>query len=88
MSYNGASLGATYNAGTQTTTWDFTAIKEGKYSLWSFAYLAYRPSLSGLQLTFATSLKNNIILNVPAASGVKLADMKVTRLSEGSTIAP
>ena len=87
MAYNGASLGVTYTAASQTTTWDFTAIKEGKYSLWSFAHLAYRPDLSGLALTFATSLKDNIILNVPAASGVKLADMKVTRLSEGSTIA-
>ncbi|MCS6244245.1 MAG: hypothetical protein H2172_10365 [Opitutus sp.] len=88
MAYNGASLGVTYStANGGTTTWDFTAIKEGKYSLWSFAYLAYRPDLSGLALTFATSLKDNIILNVPAASGVKLADMKVTRLSEGSTIA-
>ena len=87
MAYNGASLGVTYTAATQTTTWDFTAIKEGKYSLWSFAYLAYRPDLSGLALTFATSLKDNIILNVPAASGVKLADMKVTREFEGSPIA-
>ena len=87
MAYNGASLGVAYNSTTQATTWDFTAIKEGKYSLWSFAYLAYRPDLSGLALTFATSLKDNIILNVPATSGVKLADMKVTRLSEGSTIA-
>jgi hypothetical protein len=87
LSYNGASLGVAYNSTTQATTWDFTAIKEGKYSLWSFAYLAYKPSLSGLTKTFADTLKNNIILNVPSASGVKLADMKVTRLSEGSTIA-
>jgi hypothetical protein len=89
LAYNGASLGVTYStANGGTTTWDFTAIKEGKYSLWSFAYLAYRPDLSGLELTFATSLKDNIILNVPAASGVKLADMKVTRATEGATITP
>jgi hypothetical protein len=87
LSYNGASLGVAYNSTTQATTWDFTAIKEGKYSLWSFAYLAYKPTLSGLPKTFADALKDNIILNVPAASGVKLADMKVSREFEGSPIA-
>jgi hypothetical protein len=86
MAYNGASLGVTYNAATQVTTWDFTAIKEGKYSLWSFAHLAYRPSLNGLPLTFATALKNNIKDNVPASSGVKIEHMKVTRDFEGSAI--
>jgi hypothetical protein len=86
LAYNGASLGVTYNSTTQTTTWDFTAIKEGKYSLWSFAYLAYKPTLSGLPKTFADALSDNIILNVPSATGVKLADMKVTREFEGAVI--
>jgi hypothetical protein len=86
MGYNGASLGVTYNAVTQTTTWDFTAIKEGKYSLWSFAHLAYKPSLGGLALTYATALRGNIEANVPSSSGVKLIDMKVTRANEGATI--
>ena len=86
MAYNGASLGVTYTAATQTTTWDFTAIKEGKYSFWSFAHLAYRPDLNGLALIFADTLKDNIIANVPAASGVKLSEMKVTRQFEGGTV--
>jgi len=95
MGYNGTALGVIYDKVAQTTTWDFTAIKEGKYSLWSFEHLAYRnksgpngtTALSGVGLSFATALKNGIIANVPSTSGVKLSDMKVTRLSEGSTIA-
>lgn len=94
LGYNGVSLGVSYNSGTQTTTWDFTAIKQGKYSLWSVAQLAYRKSsgpnsttaLAGLPKTFADALATNIISNVPSASGVKLADMLVTRASEGAVI--
>ncbi len=94
LAYNGVSLGVSYNSTSQTTTWDFTAIKEGKYSLWSVAQLAYRKSsgpngttaLAGLPKTFADALSTNIIANVPSASGVKLSDMLVTRASEGAVI--
>ncbi len=94
LSYNGVSLPVTYSTGTQAATWDYTPIKEGKYSFWSYEYLAYRKSsgangttaLAGVAKTFADQLAINITANVPAASGVKLSDMKVERASEGAPI--
>lgn len=94
LSYNGVRLTPTYNSGTQSTTWDYTPVKEGKYSFWSVAYLSYRKSagansttaLSGLPKTFADGLATYITSNVPSSSGVKLSDMKVTRTTEGGAI--
>ena len=94
LSYNGVSLPVTYNTGTQAATWDYTSIIEGKYSFWSYEYLAYRKNagpngttaLAGVAKTFADQLAINITANVPPASGVKLSDMKVQRSSEGAPI--
>lgn len=94
LSYNGVSLNPVYSTSTQAITWDFTAVKEGKYSFWSYEYLAYRKSagpnstvaLSGIAKTFADALAADIILNVPASAGIKLGDMKVQRATEGGPI--
>lgn len=94
LSYNGVRLVPTYSSSGQSTTWDYTPLKEGKYSFWSVAYLSYRKSsgangttaISGLPKTFADGLATYIIGNVPSSSGVKLADMKVTRTTEGGSI--
>lgn len=94
LSYNGVSLNPVYSTVTQAITWDFSAIKEGKYSLWSYEHLSYRKAagangtvaLSGVAKTFADALAADIILNVPASAGIKLGDMKVQRASEGSPI--
>ena len=95
LSYNGVSLNPVYTAGTtQTTAWDFTPVKEGKYSFWSYVYIGYRNvsgpqstvALAGNAKTFADNLTSNIITTLPSSSGIKLSDMKVQRSSEGAPI--
>lgn len=89
LAYNGQSLPATYNNVAQTTSWDFSPIIQGKYSLWSYEYLSYLPTLSGLPKTFADALAANIAANVPASAGIKLSDLTasgVQRASEGAVI--
>jgi len=87
LAYNGQSLAVTKVG--STVTWDFTAIKQGKYTLWSYEYLSYLPSLSGAQLTFATTLRDNLISNVSEPAGIKLADLTATgiqRAYEGAVV--
>ena len=94
LSYNGVSLSPVYDSVAQTTTWDFTPVKEGKYSMWSYEYLTYRDesgpngtvAYSGVGKTFADQLSLNIQSTLPSSAGIKLSDMKVTRSSEGSPI--
>lgn len=98
LKYNGEGLSPSYNPVSGATTWDFTAIKQGKYSLWSYAYLSYKSTLSGTPRTFADALAANILTSVPTTSGVRLSQMAgydgattpitpgVQRASEGAVI--
>jgi hypothetical protein len=94
LSYNGVSLNPVYSTSTQAITWDFTPIKEGKYSFWSYEYVGYRKSsgpnstvaLAGIAKSFADALIVDITATVPATTGVKLSDMKVQRAVEGGII--
>ncbi len=89
LSYNGVSLPATYNNAAQTTSWDYTAVKEGKYTLFGNEYLSYNASTlttGSVKRVFADAVALEIKTNTASLAGVFLSDMKVDRSSEGSLI--
>lgn len=62
-----------------------TNVKEGKYTFWSYQHLFYRTTLSGTALTKVNAIRDNIISGV-ATPNIKLVDMKVSRISDGTLI--
>ena len=65
-----------------------TAIEEGSYTFWGYEHLYYKSNLSGIGLTFATSLTNQIKNSSSAtlSPNVSLNDMKVSRTSDGGPV--
>ena len=79
----------TYNNAAQTTSWDYTAVKEGKYTLFGNEYLSYNASTlttGSVKRVFADAVALEIKTNTASLAGVFLSDMKVDRSSEGSLI--
>lgn len=66
-------------------TYSATALAEGQYTFWSYEHLMYKSSLSGVKLSTATALANQLI-NTDAT--VKLSTMHVSRLSDGGNVTP
>jgi hypothetical protein len=89
LKFNGVAIinGTTLNAdGTPAAGYNDALIKEGVYTLWEFENLAYRQSYSGNGKAVADALAVEITANVPAASGIKLTDMHVTKSVEGGVV--
>jgi hypothetical protein len=60
-------------------------VKEGKYSFWGYQHLFHRSTLAGTALTKTNAIRDNIVSGV-AAPNVKLVEMKVSRISDGTLI--
>ncbi|MEK7951846.1 hypothetical protein [Luteolibacter soli] len=60
-------------------------VREGKYSFWGYQHMFYRSTLTGTHLTKVNAIRDNIVSTV-AAPNVKLTDMKVSRISDGTLI--
>ncbi len=89
LTFNGAAIlnGTALNAdGTPVGGYNDALIKEGIYTLWEFQNLAYRQSYSGNGKAVADALAAEITANVPAASGIKLSEMHVTKSVEGGVV--
>ncbi len=89
LKFNGVSIlnGTALNTdGTPVGGYNDALIKEGAYTLWEFQNLAYRQSYSGNGKAVADALADEITANVPAASGIKLIDMHVTKAVEGGVV--
>lgn len=86
LSYNGASLNPSYDTDTQAVTWDYTALQEGKYTFWSYEYLMYRTTLTGVPKSTADAIATQIISTDAAQSGLRLSDMHATRQVEGGAV--
>ena len=65
-----------------------TAIEQGSYSFWGYEHLYYKSSLSGIALTFATSLTSQIKNSTSAtlSPNVSVNDMAVQRTGDGGPI--
>ncbi|MHA3774143.1 hypothetical protein ACXR0O_21650 [Verrucomicrobiota bacterium sgz303538] len=64
------------------------AVREGRYTLWSYEHLFYRSSTSGIQKTFGDALANQIKTVDASVSGIFLNTMKVSRQGEGLLVTP
>lgn len=62
------------------------AVREGKYTCWSYEHLMYRPTLTGNAKTIADQIANQIKTADAAQSGVLLSTMNVSRSVEGGVI--
>jgi hypothetical protein len=81
---------ASVNGGVKLLKWngvDYSTdnVKEGKYSFWGYQHLFHRSTLAGTALTKVNAIRDNIISGV-AAPNIKLVDMKVSRISDGTLI--
>ena len=79
---NGGANNLTYNGVAYSTA----AIQEGRYSFWGYEHLMYRSTLSGNSKTVADQLATQIRTTDAAVSGVLLASMNVSRVTEGAVI--
>lgn len=92
LTYNGVSLPVTLTAGgsSATVTWDYSAVQEGRYTLFGNEYISYVASTIGAVGTtkrdFADAVGTEIKNNTVTLAGVSLASMKVNRASEGAAI--
>jgi len=64
------------------------AVEQGQYTFWGYEHLDYKSTLSGIKLTFATNLKNQILSETSGTlnPNVALSDMAVQRFSDGGTV--
>ena len=64
------------------------AVEQGQYTFWGYEHLDYKSTLSGIKLTFATNLKNQVLSETSATlnPNVAVSDMAVQRFSDGGTI--
>ncbi len=69
----------TYNG----VTYSDAAVKEGKYTFWSYEHLMYRPELTGVSLSFATSLVTKISTDTAT---LKDSEMQVQRATDGAPV--
>lgn len=65
-----------------------TEIESGAYTLWGYEHLDYKASLSGIKLTFATTLAGQITNSTSAtlSPNVSVNDMKVSRNGDGGIV--
>ncbi len=86
LTYNGSSLNPTYSTSSQAVTWDYSAIREGKYTFWSYEYVMYNSSLTAPAKTAADLIAARIISNDASVSGITLASMNCSRQVEGGVV--
>ena len=87
LAYNGEKLDGV--AAGAITAADKIKIALGKYSAWSFEQLFYVGTLANGSAK--KTVYNKLLANIPAnlgSAGVSMADMSVTRTTDGGTIAP
>lgn len=88
LTYNGVSLPVTLTGG--TVAWDYSAVQEGRYTLFGNEYISYITSTIGavgtVKRDFADAVGTEIKNNTVTLAGVSLASMKVNRASEGAAI--
>jgi len=87
LAYNGEKLDGVA-AGAMTAA-DKSKIALGKYSAWSFEQLFYVGTLANGSAK--KTVYNKLLATIPAnlgSAGVSMADMSVTRTTDGGTIAP
>lgn len=66
----------------------YDAVKEGKYTLWGYEHVYYRPTLGSPELPVVTALINQIVETDAAVAGILLEDVNVTRQTEGGVVYP
>ncbi len=91
IAYFGVNDAAGVNGGANNLTFNGVpysdaAVREGKYTCWSYEHLMYRPTLTGNTKTVADQIANQIKTADAAQSGVLLSTMNVSRAVEGGTI--
>ena len=68
---------------------DWTPVKKGLYSFWSYEHLFMRSGASANVSTFRTALKNEINTDLATStSAIQVGAMKVSRAADGGPISP
>jgi hypothetical protein len=78
---NGGAKELSYNG----IYYSLSGVQEGSYPFWCYEHVTYRSSLTGVGLTVATNLANQII---NTDSPILLSTMKVGRSQDGGLITP
>lgn len=91
LAYFGNNDANSVNGGNNNLTWNGVpysdaAVREGKYTFWSYEHLMYRPTLTGNTKTVADQLATQILTADAVQSGVLLSTMNVSRSVEGGVI--
>ncbi len=79
---NGGANNLTYNG----VPYSVTNVQEGRYTFWGYEHLMYRSTLTGNAKTVADQLAAQIRTTDASVSGVLLASMNVSRVTEGAVI--
>ncbi|HVS52034.1 MAG TPA: hypothetical protein VHD62_06730, partial [Opitutaceae bacterium] len=79
---NGGNNNLTFNG----VAYSDAAVREGRYTCWSYEHLMYRPTLTGTTKTIADQIANQIKTADAVQSGVLLSTMNVSRAVEGGVI--
>jgi len=82
---------ASVNSGNNNLAWNGVtysdaAVREGKYTFWSYEHVMYRPTLGGITKTVADQLATQILTVDGAANGPLISTMNVSRAVEGGVI--
>jgi len=64
-------------------SYSLAAVQQGGYTFWGYEHLMYKASLSGTPLSFATSLRNQLL---STDGSPLLSSMNVVRGSDGGVV--
>ena len=79
---NGGANNLTYNG----VPYSVANVQEGRYTFWGYEHVMYRSTLTGNAKTVADQLATQIRTTDATVSGVLLASMNVSRVTEGAVI--
>ena len=86
LGWNGVTLPFNSAGGLTDGKWDYTAVRNGSYTFWSYEYLMRSASIGVFQDAFATALASQIAGADAVVSGVISTSMAVSRNAEGAVI--
>lgn len=68
-------------------TYSETAVREGKYTHWSYQHLFYKSTLDATRKTIANAIRDNITSAVTTPN-INVSTMQVTRVGDGTEVVP
>lgn len=86
LAWNGVAIPASATATLADGNFDFSLLRSGKYTFWTYEQLAYRSSFAGDKKTVADALATKIKTLVTAPSGLIEDTLSVLRSVEGGVV--